>query len=138
MSALAGMRPEHVAKFVKAVCGGDVHGARAASLSNAVTGALASASLGVSAIGVGLAQARGTNAKHGVKQADRLLSNGKLDVWEWFGLWVPHVVGARGDARGSGGVAGLDELRGGRPRGGGVVDVDGPSTAPHSSNPCSR
>ena len=95
MSALAGMRPEQVAKFVKAVCGGDVHAARAASLSNAVTGALASASLGVSAIGVGLAQARGTNAKHGVKQADRLLSNGKLDVWEWFGLWVPHVIGAR-------------------------------------------
>ena len=95
MSALAGMRPEQVAKFVKAVCGGDVHAARAASLSNAVTGALASASLGVSAIGVGLAQARGTNAKHGVKQADRLLSNGGLDVWEWFGLWVPHVIGAR-------------------------------------------
>ncbi len=70
---------------------------RAASLSNAVTGALASASLGVSAIGVGLAQARGTNAKHGVKQADRLLSNGRLDVWEWFGLWVPHVIGARGE-----------------------------------------
>ncbi len=97
MSALAGMRPEQVAKFVKAVCGGDAHAARAASLSNAVTGALASASLGVSAIGVGLAQARGTNAKHGVKQADRLPGNGRLDVWEWFGLWVPHVIGARGE-----------------------------------------
>ena len=30
-----------------------------------------------------------------MKQADRLLSNGKLDMWEWFGLWVPHVIGAR-------------------------------------------
>ena len=29
--ALAGMRPERVAEFVKAVCGGDVHAARAAS-----------------------------------------------------------------------------------------------------------
>ena len=55
--ALVGMRPEQVAWFVRA--------ARAAVASNA----LASASLGVSAVGVGLAQARGTNAKHGVKQA---------------------------------------------------------------------
>ena len=29
--ALAGMRPKRVAEFVKAVCGGDVHAARAAS-----------------------------------------------------------------------------------------------------------
>lgn len=24
----------------------------------------------------------------------RLLSNAKLDAWAFFGLWVPHVIGA--------------------------------------------
>ena len=93
--AARGMGPKEVAKFVGEMCGGDMHAARAASLANAVTGALAAAALGVSAIGVGLAQARGRTAKHCVKQVDRLLSNAKLDVWEFFGWWVPHVVGAR-------------------------------------------
>ena len=89
------MVPKQVAKFVEAVCGGDMHAARVASLANAATGALWAAALGVSAIGAGLAQARGMLAKHCVKQVDRLLSNAKLDTWEFFGLWVPHVVGAR-------------------------------------------
>ena len=90
-----GMGPERAAEFVKRICAGDMHAARAASLANAVTGALTAAALGVSAIGVGLAQARGTAAKHGVKQVDRLLSNGKLDVWEAFAWWVPYLIGAR-------------------------------------------
>ena len=94
-ASVRGMGPERAAKFVKEICAGDMHAARAASLANAVTGALAAAALGVSAIGVGLAQARGTATKHGVKQVDRLLSNKKLDVWEAFEWWVPHVVGAR-------------------------------------------
>ena len=66
-----------------------------------------SASLAVHAIGQGLAQALGKLSKHGVKQVDRLLSNQGIDVWEFFGYWVPYLVGARlevvvGD--------GLDEL----------------------------
>ena len=95
MAVARGMGPKQVAKFVGEVCGGDMHAARAASLANAVTGALSAAALGVSAIGAGLAQARGTVTKHGVKQVDRLLSNAKLDVWDFFGRWVPHVIGAR-------------------------------------------
>ena len=86
-----------VAQFVAKVCAGDMHAARVASLANAVTGALWAAALGVSAIGAGLAQARGTVAKHCVKQVDRLLSNAKLDAWAFFELWVPHVIGARGE-----------------------------------------
>ena len=97
------MGPKQVAKFVEAVCGGDMHAARVASLANAATGALWAAALGVSAVGAGLAQARGMLAKHCVKQVDRLLGNAKLDTWEFFGLWVPHVVGARGEI-----VAALD------------------------------
>ena len=95
MAAARGMVPKQVAEFVAGVCGGDMHAARVASLANAATGALWAAALGVSAIGAGLAQARGMLAKHCVKQVDRLLGNAKLDTWEFFGLWVPHVIGAR-------------------------------------------
>ena len=95
MAAFRGMGPKETAKFVADICGDDMHAARAASLANAVTGALATASLGVSAIGTGLALAQGTMRKHGVKQVDRLLSNAKLDVWTFFGAWVPHVIGSR-------------------------------------------
>ena len=90
-----GTGPKRTAKFVAEVCGDDMHAARAASLANAVTGALVAAALGVSAIGAGLAQARGTTTKHSVKQVDRLLSNAKLAPWDFFGRWVPHVLGAR-------------------------------------------
>ena len=54
-----------------------------------------SASLAVHAIGQGLAQALGKLSKHGVKQVDRLLSNQGIDVWEFFGYWIPYLVGAR-------------------------------------------
>ena len=103
MAAARGMVPKQVAEFVAGVCAGDMHAARVASLANAATGALWAAALAVSAVGAGLAQARGMLAKHCVKQVDRLLSNAKLDTWEFFGLWVPHVVGARGEI-----VAALD------------------------------
>ena len=64
-ASVRGMGPERAAKFVKPKSArGDMHAARAASLANSVTGALAAAALGVSAIGVGLAQARGTATKH--------------------------------------------------------------------------
>ena len=107
-----GMGPEErAAKFVKEICAGDMHAARAA------------AALGVSAIGVWLAQARRTATKHGVKQVDRLPSNKKLDMWEAFGWWVPHMLGR---AQGGDGVAGLDVVRGGWPGGGGAVDDDAP------------
>ena len=37
----------------------------------------------------------GKLSKHGVKQVDRLLSNQGIDVWEFFGYWIPYLVGAR-------------------------------------------
>jgi hypothetical protein len=55
---------------------------------------MTSASL-VAMIGQALAQARGLVTKHAIKQVDRLLSNQKVDVWESFAHWVPHLVGAR-------------------------------------------
>lgn len=76
----------------------DMHGARVKSLASAAVGAVSAGALGVHAIGHGLAYARGLTDKHAIKQVDRLLSNGKLNVWELFATWVPHVLGQRTEA----------------------------------------
>jgi hypothetical protein len=39
--------------------------------------------------------ARGLNARHAVKQVDRMLSNPGIDVDQILALWVPFVIGAR-------------------------------------------
>ena len=110
-----------IADFIDKLYDGDLHAKRVLSLANATLGVLVSASLAVHAIGQGLAQALGKLSKHGVKQVDRLLSNQGIDVWEFFGYWVPYLVGARLEVV----VAmGLDELRARSARHGGVVDVD--------------
>ena len=81
--------------FIDNLYDGDLHAKRVLSLANATLGVLVSASLAVHAIGQGLAQALGKLSKHGVKQVDRLLSNQGIDVWEFFGYWIPYLVGAR-------------------------------------------
>jgi hypothetical protein len=73
----------------------DLHAKRIDSLCNATIGVLHSASLVVSAIGHGLAAARGLSTKHAIKQIDRLLSNDGVNVDDILALWVPYVVGAR-------------------------------------------
>ena len=113
---------KRIAEFIDHLYEGDLHAKRVLSLSNATLGVLVSASLSVHTIGQGMAQALGKLSKHGVKQVDRLLSNQGIDVWAFFGYWVPYLVGG---PRGSRGGDGLDELREGRTRHGGVVDVDG-------------
>src|SRR5437868_13219530 len=84
-----------VHRVVDAIVGDDLHAKRVLSLANAVTGALNAASLSIHAIGQGLAQARDLNAKHAIKQVDRLLSNGGVDVWDLFQDWCGHVIGTR-------------------------------------------
>ena len=86
---------EDVHAFVASFIGEDIHAKRVYSLAAATLGVIASASLAVHAIGQGLAHARGTLTKHGVKQVDRLLSNKGIDVWSLFAQWVPFVVGDR-------------------------------------------
>jgi len=73
----------------------DVHAKRVYSLANGTIGVMTGASLAVHSVGHGLAQARGLNNKHAIKQVDRLLSNQGVDVWEIFENWVPQVVGER-------------------------------------------
>jgi hypothetical protein len=74
--------------------GETLHTKRVRSLTNAAVGVMQAGALGIHAIGTGLAVAQGLHAKHAIKQVDRLLSNPGLNVWELFGHWVPHVIGA--------------------------------------------
>ena len=89
------LRRDEIMKFITELYDGDLHAKRELSLANATLGVLTSASLAVHAMGQGLAQAMGKLSKHGVKLVDRLLSNQGIEVWKFFGYWVPYMVGAR-------------------------------------------
>jgi transposase len=73
----------------------DMHEKRVLSLSNAVQGVLHGASLAIHAIGHGLSVAQGTTSKHAIKQVDRLLSNDKFDIWNFYISWIPYLIGSR-------------------------------------------
>jgi hypothetical protein len=73
----------------------DVHAKRVESLTNGVDGVLHAASLGIRAIGQGLAAAQGLVPMHAIRQVDRLLSNPRLSVESLFSCWVGFVVGER-------------------------------------------
>lgn len=73
----------------------DVHASRIVSMSNAVIGVMAASSLAISLMGLGLSMVRGSVTKHAVKQVDRLMSNTRFVVWDYFGHWVDELVGAR-------------------------------------------
>jgi hypothetical protein len=81
--------------FVNSFIGDDLHAKRVLSLANGTLGVLHAGSLAVATIGRALAQAQGLDAKHAIKQVDRLLSNQGIDVEDVFEKWVPYVVGAR-------------------------------------------
>ena len=74
------------------VFGGEIHAQRVASLRDGVDGVLHAASLGVRAIGQGLAIANGLAPRHAIKQVDRLLSNPKLMREDVARCWVRFVV----------------------------------------------
>jgi Transposase DDE domain len=86
---------EELEGLMDEVFGGEVHAQRLASLTDGVDGVLHAASLGVRAIGQGLAVAQGLAPRHAIKQVDRLLSNPKRSMEQLFGCWVPFVVGER-------------------------------------------
>jgi DDE family transposase len=75
--------------------GGAIHAQRVASLRDGVDGVLHAASLGVRAIGQGLAVANGLAPRHAIKQVDRLLSNPKLMREDVARCWVRFVVAER-------------------------------------------
>lgn len=92
-----GGRLEDVRGFIGGLYGPDLHAKRIDALAGATLGVMAGASLAVAMIGQALAQARGLVTKHAVKQVDRLMSNGGIDVWDSFARWVPQQVGAHRD-----------------------------------------
>jgi len=88
---------DKIKDYLENLFDGDVHSKRILSITNAVMGVITSASLAIHLIGQGLAAAKGKMTKHGIKQIDRLLSNCKFNVWDYFYYWVPEVVGSRDD-----------------------------------------
>ena len=85
----------------------DLHAKQIESLANAATGALKSCRPRIAAIGRALAIARGLDAKHTIKQVDRLLSNRRSTLGRSFADWVPSasVLGLRSWS------PGLDRIR---------------------------
>ena len=58
---------------------GDLYGNRVLSLAQATLGMMVRASLTIAVIGRSLAQAQGLQARHAIKQVDRLLINQAID-----------------------------------------------------------
>ena len=84
-----------VTKFVAELFDGSIHLKRLQSISDATLGVVAGASLAIPIIGHSLAQARSLVTKHATKQVDRLLSNDKFVVWDYFAYWALNVVADR-------------------------------------------
>ena len=91
----AKLSPQRVREYVGSIFGPTEHAKRVESLANAVVGITHVAVLAIHAIGQAYAQVRGISAKSGVKQIDRLLSNGNLVLDSTLKAWVGFVVGVR-------------------------------------------
>lgn len=82
----------HAQPLIDRMAGERLHAKQVESVTNAVVGVMHAVSLSIHAIGAGLAAVSGGQPKHAIKQVDRLLSNGALNVWALFAHWVPYVV----------------------------------------------
>lgn len=78
--AIISAKVTEVKQFLLWQLGEHIHKKRLSSLSDAVTGVIASQSLQLSKMGEGLAAAKGLLPKHAKKQVDRLLSNEEIDT----------------------------------------------------------
>lgn len=72
-----------------------LHAKTEKSIGNAILGMVNSAKLSVTAIGTALARVTGHDAKHGVKQVDRLLSNDNFELGPCLRSYARHVIGSR-------------------------------------------
>ena len=88
---------EQLEAFVEGIFGGEMHAKRVESLIDGVDGVLHAATLGIRAIGQGLAVAQGLAPKHAIKQVDRLRSNAKWGMERVFRCWVSFVVAERAE-----------------------------------------
>ena len=60
--------------FLTSLFAEDLHAKRVLSLAQCTLGVIRAASLAIHAIGIGMAEARGVDPKHAIKQVDRMLS----------------------------------------------------------------
>ena len=72
-----------------------LHAKTEKSIASAVLGMVHSEKLSVTSIGTALARVTGHDAKHGVKQVDRLLSNDNFELGPSLRAYVRHVLGNR-------------------------------------------
>jgi hypothetical protein len=89
------LRLEPIRAFADVLLGEDLHAKRVQSLANGVAGVLNAAMLTVHAIGQAYAAMAHIEARSGVKQLDRLLSNVGVKLEALFPSWVRFVVGVR-------------------------------------------
>lgn len=91
--------PRIPATFVRAVtamfAGSELHAKQIESVAHAILGAMGAPSAGVAALGRSAATLRCMDAKHGIKQVDRFLSNRKIDDLDLVRQQVAFVVGDR-------------------------------------------
>src|SRR5260221_2034219 len=80
---------QRAGRLIEGMAGERLHAKRVQAVTNAVVGVVNAVSLSIHAIGAGLVQTSGLNAKHAIKQVDRLLSNPGLNVWALFTHWFP-------------------------------------------------
>ena len=89
---------ERVLEYLTTLFGEDLHAKRILSMAHATVGVVAAGVLGITAIGKGMAAARGVKTKHAVKQVDRFLSNMRIDLDVLLPLWVEFMLLDRTDA----------------------------------------
>ena len=85
-----------VVEVTRACFGGYLHHKQALSITMLTYAVICSDRLGVAAVGQALSRANGTSRKHGIKQADRFFSNGKLTLRRLFTPYVNMLVGGSG------------------------------------------
>jgi hypothetical protein len=91
--------PPMAATLARAVttmfAGSKLHAKQIESVAHAIVGAMATPTAGVAALGRSAAAVRCKDAKHGIKQVDRMLSNRKIDDLDLVRQQVAFVVGSR-------------------------------------------
>jgi hypothetical protein len=89
------LEPDDVHRFVEEIAGDALHPKQIESVAHAVVGAMHADTASIAAIGRAAARQREVTEKHSIKQVDRLLSNGKVDVAAVQRCIVSALVGKR-------------------------------------------
>jgi hypothetical protein len=89
------LRPAEIVEHVCDILDPVFHHKLSVSIGHAVVGVMHADRVGIHAIGHAMANARGVEPKHAIKQVDRLLSNDNFELDAGFEALVRFVVGMR-------------------------------------------